>query len=372
MAEETRAQLQQALEGLSSSTRRVPVSNLTHCKHLFDDSNHMYDRNLHQLLLSIPLDSLVGGSGSGKSQQGNLPFKPTDLLLLSSKQVCGIDDLKQPFCGPWMLSLVTSCMLPQDGSSAADGSTLDAKVTVFAVPGSPEYEALLSSSNSNSSSWWVYSLSSLATAMRAFDALQQLASLSESTRTEDMSPILQAVLTGRPSAGLLRAGMGCSAELQRAVVSYCQGGPQALNTSQQNVLLQVAGRTEQSSTSSTSFKHADAAADAITLVQGPPGTGKTATVARLLSVLGCSGSRVLACAPTNVAVCQLASCYLQLLDGQQQFAAAHGGGSTHRSRPHCSSSALGICCWWGMRSVSICNHQTLCGTSSCLLECSAC
>jgi hypothetical protein len=69
----------------------------------------------------------------------------------------------------------------------------------------------------------------------------------------------------------------------------------------------------------------------VKLVQGPPGTGKSSTLTRLLSVLGCSGSRTLLCAPTNVAVCVVAARYLQLVapgdGGAAQGGAAAGAGA---------------------------------------------
>ena len=40
--------------------------------------------------------------------------------------------------------------------------------------------------------------------------------------------------------------------------------------------------------------------------QGPPGTGKTTTIARLLIMLANCGQRVLATAPTNVAIAEVA------------------------------------------------------------------
>ena len=42
------------------------------------------------------------------------------------------------------------------------------------------------------------------------------------------------------------------------------------------------------------------------IAQGPPGTGKTTTIARLLIMLANCGQRVLATAPTNVAIAEVA------------------------------------------------------------------
>ena len=41
-------------------------------------------------------------------------------------------------------------------------------------------------------------------------------------------------------------------------------------------------------------------------MQGPPGTGKTTTIARLLIMLANCGQHVLATAPTNVAIAEVA------------------------------------------------------------------
>ncbi|KAL6906468.1 hypothetical protein ACP4OV_004069 [Aristida adscensionis] len=51
----------------------------------------------------------------------------------------------------------------------------------------------------------------------------------------------------------------------------------------------------------------------VELVWGPPGTGKTTTVAVMLQVLMTREQRILACAPTNMAVLQVASRLLELI-----------------------------------------------------------
>ena len=49
------------------------------------------------------------------------------------------------------------------------------------------------------------------------------------------------------------------------------------------------------------------------LIQGPPGTGKTHTVSALLWALASMKCRTLTCAPTNVAVIGVCTCFLQNL-----------------------------------------------------------
>jgi len=347
VAEEVRAQLQQALQGLDSSSC-VQVTSLEPRRHLFDDSGVTHDKNLHELVASIPVSSSSsssssGGGALGGRQQAWLPFKPTDLLLLSTKQVRGVEDLQQPYCSPWMLALVTSTPDQQQLSAAAAaagpdsaGSSsweVDIKVNVFAVSGSPEHDALLSSS----SSWWAYGLNSLATAKRAFDALQQLASQSDEAT---ISPILQQVLQPVPQPDCRAASSTYSSSFDTAIVSYCQQGS-PLNPSQQKVLLHVASSTINSSSTSQPTASAHISSP-ISLVQGPPGTGKTATLTKLLSLLGCSGSRVLACAPTNVAVCQLAARYLQLLGSAGQFAASGEPSTSSSSSSGSTASRAGL------------------------------
>lgn len=318
----------------------MQVTSLEPRRHLFDDSGVIHDKNLQEVVASIPVSSSGGGRGAlGGQQQAWLPIKPTSLLLLSTKQVRGVEDLQQPCCSPWMLALVTSTpdqqQLSASAAAAVPSSTgsssweVDIKVNVFAVPGSPEHNALLNSS----SSWWAYGLNSLATAKRAYDALQQLAGQSDEAT---ISPILQQVLQPVPQPDCCAASSTCCSSVDSAIVSYCQQGS-PLNPSQQKVLLHVASSTINSSSAS---QHTASAliSSSISLVQGPPGTGKTATLTKLLSVLGCTGSRVLACAPTNVAVCQLAARYLQLLGTAGQFAASEEP-STSSSRSSIGSSA---------------------------------
>ena len=58
------------------------------------------------------------------------------------------------------------------------------------------------------------------------------------------------------------------------------------------------------------------------LVWGPPGTGKTTTVAVMLQMLLTKEQRTLACAPTNMAVLQVASRLLELIgdfSSRQQY-----------------------------------------------------
>ena len=52
-------------------------------------------------------------------------------------------------------------------------------------------------------------------------------------------------------------------------------------------------------------------------IQGPPGIGKTSTIASLLSVVACSGYQAIVCAPTNVAISEVALRFLRFVD--------HGG-----------------------------------------------
>jgi hypothetical protein len=60
----------------------------------------------------------------------------------------------------------------------------------------------------------------------------------------------------------------------------------------------------------------------VRLIQGPPGTGKTTTTTRLLSVLGSTGQRTLSCAPTNVAVAEVALRYLAMVSSSRQAASS--------------------------------------------------
>ena len=74
----------------------------------------------------------------------------------------------------------------------------------------------------------------------------------------------------------------------------------------------------------------------IQLIQGPPGTGKTTTISNLLSVVACSGYRSIVCAPTNVAVAEVALRFLRFfyLGGPPTFADACSlwrGGVDHRT-----------------------------------------
>jgi hypothetical protein len=353
--------------------------------------------------VSATLNSNSSG-GSAAGPQWKVPFKPTDLLLMSSAELVSLDDFKQPSKHTWLLALVTQvteqaaeaaasskpATLPQ--AKEGEASTVMFKLKVFAHPDSPEHKALAaaaaqsstqashssSSSSKSSSSWCVRILGNLATAMRTFDALQQLGLQGSSPHplllelmqpagmtTNNDSASSQQDCRARPAAaGVLSNSSSFPGDnsmpvvggslFASAVASYCQSSP-ALNPSQQEVVVNIAESTllrscspsyttstnstsssgsdhrtpcsiSSSSVCETTVSNAGSSSDskAISLVQGPPGTGKTATVVRLLSVLGCYGARVLACAPTNVAVAELTSRYLQLLSAGCQFAQQSG------------------------------------------------
>jgi hypothetical protein len=57
----------------------------------------------------------------------------------------------------------------------------------------------------------------------------------------------------------------------------------------------------------------------VVLIQGPPGTGKTSTLAPLLSLLMGTGQRVLAAAPTNAAIGELATKLLRTCNSSKLF-----------------------------------------------------
>jgi hypothetical protein len=100
VAEEVRAQLHQALLALGSSSSSngsglaVPVQSVG--LNANGKTNDGAEQNMHEVAITISCSSTPQASNSSSSerQQLQLPFNPTDLLLLSSAEVSCIDDLK--------------------------------------------------------------------------------------------------------------------------------------------------------------------------------------------------------------------------------------------------------------------------------------
>ena len=83
------------------------------------------------------------------------------------------------------------------------------------------------------------------------------------------------------------------------------------------------------------------------LLQGPPGTGKTSTVVPLLLLLVEHGHRVLACAPTNIAVAEVAKKLVRDLQAGQLLSRHIASGCVHC----CNSSSSSSCAGFGKEGV---------------------
>eukprot|EP00899_Mesostigma_viride_P025252 jgi/Mesvir1/5911/Mv00680-RA.1 len=275
-----------------------------------------------------------GSSSSCLAMEG---LKPWDVAIVSEQAVASIKGFDEV---PHTLLMVTPV--------AQVGDSDNVTCMVYAPQGSEMSHALRISQGSGKC-WHLYTIGSLATALRVYkalctapDSIQLNSSLREAllsncpgflatspaSTLDDPSATLN-TSWGDFNIGAHRSTVDTWLRLREAVSHECDRG--RLNASQAHVvaecsavacdgIMQALGMRENRPASMSSSNR-------VKLVQGPPGTGKTSTACCLLRVLAALQARVMVCAPTNVAVQEVAARFLRatgLVGGEDGSSDSHG------------------------------------------------
>lgn len=320
VAEEVRAQLQQALTEIASTrSHRLAITKLKEIRGSVILSFSLHEGD------SLPMSLL----------------KPTDIALLSSQPLLSPQDLNRS-------TLIYAIMIMQGGPQQGDNEEPSScrVAQMYVDPDSPLEKALEGCGGSSSSivDWVVTPLGSLATPGRVSSSLQIISTQRE-THTKDLLDQImcrehvmggigvpmytsmfgdqdpeQAMLYNS-SGTLVMSSLSASASAaaaglhkwDAATFDECIGHD--MNTSQAMAVATVSHSllttlpNMQSCAAAVDYDEeqaVDTPSAAIHMIQGPPGTGKTSTIVRMLCVLASHGNRVLMCAPTNVAVAEVA------------------------------------------------------------------
>lgn len=341
VAEEVRAQLQQALQDVESTrSYRVAITNL---------KGGQGDKTLNFSL-----------HGSTPIPQSLL--KPTDIALLSNQPLQSLHDSTR---STFMCALIVIQGMSQQGEGADYGSCRAAQM--YVEPGSQLEHALKRWNGGERDStvsmdvidWVVTPLGSLATPGRVTTSLLAIASADENAHSSALlhqvmcngsvleqvpmhmrqfaeSDLGQHGLIGTSNS--LASNSATSVSEATAAARWCAATfndciSNGLNRSQAMAVAVVSRSlasqqpdtgTRAGPTQRVQQRMAGPHTAAIHMIQGPPGTGKTSTIVRMLCVLTSHSRRVLMCAPTNVAVAEVANRLLRELDQQAVAAAAEG------------------------------------------------
>ena len=303
VAEEVRALVAEALEGISElPCARVDME--LPRRHAEPGSASAPGATaVERAILSPAPDSKLEHDEQGLAV---LKVRPTDLVMISSRPVQAPEDLSRS-------GLLFSLAIIE--SAERDSPDFHLSLCV-----GQELRTALDTPNR---AWYLTPLGNVATPSRIWAALQHIGRGVAGTATQETCPLMQLVLHGplsqltHPLSEPYGSELGLGGEpggspeavYRQAVQAYCLSSP--LNPSQSAAVLNVAMAAHSGgSTGSRAGR-----VGVIRLVQGPPGTGKTSSTVRMLLVLAGSRRSTLVCAPTNVAVQEIAARLLKELPG---------------------------------------------------------
>lgn len=254
LLEETRAELQSSFESIS----RAPFAEITSLEAKNEEYNVRVDRWENRF-----------------SERGKLPYRtlPGDIFIVSDAKPETVSDLQRPGWN-WTYASVTG--IPDDDENGRSNSS-----TQFVVKTFKDIEV----ENWRKSSWFVVFLMNITTNARIWQALHMSASANRK--------IIKQVLSANTMVQ-----RSCNMHCERDNVTWAEQFRSSLSS--------ILNKSQ----SKMKCHHKPS----VELIWGPPGTGKTKTVSMLLStLLQKVGCRILTCAPTNVAITELASRVLQLV-----------------------------------------------------------
>ncbi|GAX84803.1 hypothetical protein CEUSTIGMA_g12224.t1 [Chlamydomonas eustigma] len=334
VAEELRSQVGQALECCSDQPcAAVHLHLLPEARQVTPLSNISSDS---RLVTIMPVGSDLSADSGEDDEKcvglAELKIRPTDLCLLSSEPLLNPPlDLQQR--KDLALILIKSPSTDEDGSMGFKAW----------ISGSNHNSPLLHALNDTDSGesqaagndrvkggrCYLTPLCNTATGQRVWKALS---SLSQTKNAVPFQHILDPNFSNGNQGFVEFPGYSISPDLhphpvgslRAAALKYCKDC--LLNSSQTTAVVNIAVATSAPSTSSQKSR-------VVHLIQGPPGTGKTSTIVRMLLVLAGSGSSTLVCAPTNVAVQEVAQRLLHELP-RAQFGAP--GCQGHNLKGSCS------------------------------------
>ncbi|XP_048231885.1 uncharacterized protein LOC8275336 isoform X1 [Ricinus communis] len=272
LLEETRAQLHSSIETISRAPFAEAVA-------------FSKDKPHGELLYNVKVDQWKNRSSDSQKE----PYKtlPGDILVLADAKPETVSDL-QRIGRTWTFALVTN--ISEDNIQGENEYTATTS-TNFKIQASKQVEV----SDGMDKSLFVIFLINVTTNRRIWNALHMYGNLN----------IIKEVLSAHP---VVKENCGlCS--IRRAEIWDTELGTNfssALNVSQTEALLACLHKMQCNHKSS------------VELIWGPPGTGKTKTVSMLLSLLLRMKCRTLTCAPTNVAIKEVATRVLKLVTESQR------------------------------------------------------
>ncbi|KAG5240587.1 P-loop containing nucleoside triphosphate hydrolases superfamily [Salix suchowensis] len=259
LLEETRAQLSSSMDNISTAPFAEVVA-------FFESKPH------DTLLYDVQIDYWRNRS------RGKVPYKtlPGDIVILTSARPGNVSDL-QRVGWAWTLAVVTNIRGDEDGDAAA--------CTSFKVKVQKDNEI----SEGGQKSLTVISLTSLTTSKRIWKAIHMFRNLNVINKIL----CIDSVVEGNCNQ--------CS-KWERVIYDENVANLSSkLNESQTNAVLACLLKKQCNHKS------------AVEIIWGPPGTGKTKTVSMLVFSLIKMKCRTLICAPTNVAIAEVASRVLKLV-----------------------------------------------------------
>uniref|UniRef100_A0A803KZ70 UvrD-like helicase ATP-binding domain-containing protein n=2 Tax=Chenopodium quinoa TaxID=63459 RepID=A0A803KZ70_CHEQI len=262
LLEETRFDLRSSLEIIS----RAPYAEIIFCEKIKRD----------QLLYSVEIDEWR----NRYNDRGKEPYKtlPGDIFALVKSRPESIYDL-QMLAQTWVLASVTNISKNNNEDEIDD----DGSSTSFRVISSRDIEEI---DDSFSSHFLVFLMNST-THKRMWNALQMFKNVR--------------IIQGALQRSIVDHNSCESSNCRILSEDLCMEISSGLNTSQYEAVITSLQATQSEHTSQ------------VQLVWGPPGTGKTKTLGTLLYFLRRLTVRTLICAPTNVAITEVAGRLLELI-----------------------------------------------------------
>ncbi|KAJ6726124.1 MAMMARY TURMOR VIRUS RECEPTOR-like protein 1 2 MTVR1 2 [Salix purpurea] len=259
LLEETRAQLSSSMDNISTAPFAEVVA-------FFESKPH------NTLLYDVQIDYWRN------RPRGKVPYKilPGDIVILTSGKPGNVSDL-QGVGWAWTLAVVTNIRGDEDGDAAA--------CTSFKVKVQNHNEI----SEGGQKSLTVISLTSLTTSKRIWKALHMSRNLN----------VIKKILC---NDSVVEGSCKQCSKWERVIYDVNVANLSSkLNESQTNAVL------------ASLLKKQCNHKSAVEIIWGPSGTGKTKTVSMLVFSLLKMKCRTLICAPTNVAIAEVASRVLKLV-----------------------------------------------------------